>query len=148
MHSSGLKYQEATYSLYHIRCRCAQFTAEILVFGFGELPRPCSRLFSCSVVSDSLWLYGLLPSRLLCLWDYPSKSTGVGCHFLLQGIFLNPGIEPVAPALAGGFFATEPPGKPPLWMLGLKSDLKDFGDRRWNSGLCSVQLAWSLLLKG
>ena len=24
------------------------------------------------------------PTRLLCLWDYPGKSTGVGCHFLLQ----------------------------------------------------------------
>ena len=25
--------------------------------------------------------------RLLCPWDSPGKSTGVGCHFLLQGIF-------------------------------------------------------------
>ena len=35
-----------------------------------------------------------------------------GCHFLLQGIFPNTGIEPVSPALAGGFFTAEPPGKP------------------------------------
>ena len=27
------------------------------------------------------------PIRLLCPWDSPGKSTGVGCHFLLQGIF-------------------------------------------------------------
>ena len=27
---------------------------------------------------------GLQPTRLLCPWDFPSKSTGVGCHFLLQ----------------------------------------------------------------
>ena len=27
--------------------------------------------------------------RLLCLWDFPGKNTGVGCHFLLQGIFLT-----------------------------------------------------------
>ena len=26
---------------------------------------------------------------LLCLWDFPGKNTGVGCHFLLQGIFLT-----------------------------------------------------------
>ena len=26
--------------------------------------------------------------------------------------FPNPGIEPMSPALAGGFFTTEPPGKP------------------------------------
>ena len=40
-------------------------------------------------MSDSLrphWLYSI---RLLCPWDSPSKTTGVGCHFLLQGIFLN-----------------------------------------------------------
>ena len=39
---------------------------------------------------------------------FPSKNTGVGCHFL-QGIFT---IEPApreSPALAGGFFTTEPP---------------------------------------
>ena len=27
-------------------------------------------------------------ARLLCPWDSPGKNTGVGCHFLLQGIFL------------------------------------------------------------
>ena len=37
-------------------------------------------LFSCSVVSNSLWLHGLQPTRLLCPWDSPGKSTGVGCH--------------------------------------------------------------------
>ena len=33
------------------------------------------------------------------------------CHFLLQGIFLTQGVKPVSPALADGFFTTEPPGK-------------------------------------
>ena len=28
---------------------------------------------------------------LLCPWDSPGKNTGVGCHFLLQAIFLNQG---------------------------------------------------------
>ena len=37
-------------------------------------------MLSCSVVSDSLKLWK---------WDFPGKNTGVGCHFLLQGIFLN-----------------------------------------------------------
>ena len=26
-------------------------------------------------------------ARLLCPWDFPGKNTGVGCHFLIQGIF-------------------------------------------------------------
>ena len=46
---------------------------------------------SGSVVSDSLWPYGLQPTRLLCPWDSPGKNTGVGSHFLLQGIFLTQG---------------------------------------------------------
>ena len=28
-------------------------------------------------------------ARLLWPWDFPGKNTGVGCHFLLQGIFLT-----------------------------------------------------------
>ena len=27
-------------------------------------------------------------------WDSPGKNTGVGCHFLLQGMFLSPGANP------------------------------------------------------
>ena len=34
---------------------------------------------------------GLQPTRLLCPQDFPSQNTGVGCHFLLQGIFLTQG---------------------------------------------------------
>ena len=35
--------------------------------------------------------YGLWPARLLCPWASPGKSTGVGCHALLQGIFPTQG---------------------------------------------------------
>ena len=45
----------------------------------------------CSVVSGSLWPYGRQPLRFLGLWDCPGKNTGVGCHFILQGIFLTQG---------------------------------------------------------
>ena len=41
-----------------------------------------------------LWPHGLRPSRLLYPWDFPVKDTGVGCHFLLQGIFLAQGSSP------------------------------------------------------
>ena len=33
--------------------------------------------------------HGLQPTTLLCPWDFPSKNSGVGCHFLLQVIFLT-----------------------------------------------------------
>ena len=38
--------------------------------------------WSCSVVSDSSRPHGLQPTRLLLPWDFPGKSTGVGCHCL------------------------------------------------------------------
>ena len=37
-------------------------------------------------MSDSLRPHGLQPARLLHPWDFPGKSTGVGCHCLLQCI--------------------------------------------------------------
>ena len=35
------------------------------------------------VMSDSSLPHGLQPTRLLHSWDFPGKSTGVGCHCLL-----------------------------------------------------------------
>ena len=51
-------------------------------------------LISCSVMAHSLRPHGLQPSRLLCPWNSPGKNTGVGCHSLLQGIFLTQGSNP------------------------------------------------------
>ena len=41
---------------------------------------PCS---VASVVSNSARPHGLQPTRFLHPWDFPGKSTGVGCHCLL-----------------------------------------------------------------
>ena len=53
-------------------------------------------LFCCCCLVSKLCLtffyhemYSLWPARLLCPWDFPGKNTGVGCHFLLQGVFLT-----------------------------------------------------------
>src|SRR5574341_932552 len=40
-------------------------------------------------MSDSQPLHGLQPTRLLCPWDFPGKSTGVGCHCLLPYLFTS-----------------------------------------------------------
>ena len=40
--------------------------------------------WSLSVVSDSSRPHGLQPTRLVRPWGFPGKSTGAGCHFLLQ----------------------------------------------------------------
>jgi hypothetical protein len=63
------------------------------------------------MVSESLQCYGLQPTRLLCPGDFPGNSTRVGCHFLwifpTQGLNLH-----LLHWQAGGFFTTEPAGKP------------------------------------
>ena len=71
---------------------------------------PSYVLYTClsrSVMSDLSW-----PHQAPLSTGFPSKNTGVGCHFLLQGIF--PRTEPASPVLAGRFFMTEPQRKPCL----------------------------------
>ena len=41
-----------------------------------------------TTLCDSMDLW---PARLLCPGDSPGKNIGVGCHALLQGIFLTQG---------------------------------------------------------
>ena len=65
-------------------------------------------------MSDSSQPHGLYPARLLCPWGSPGKDTGVGCHALLQGIFLTQGSNPsllcllhsLSPAPAGKLRST------------------------------------------
>ena len=59
--------------------------------------------------------HGLQHTRLLCPWDFPGKNTGVGCHFLLQGIFLTQGLNLGllhVSCIAGGFFDRQATGNP------------------------------------
>ena len=55
--------------------------------------------WSRSVVYDSSRSHGLQPVRLLCPWDFPGKSTGVGCYRLLRselpslGYFCLPSVQ-------------------------------------------------------
>ena len=53
----------------------------------------CARAcYLLSVVQLFVTPYGLWPARLFCPWN-SSKNTGVGCHFLLQGIFPSQGLN-------------------------------------------------------
>ena len=82
----------------------------------------CMKVKSESEVAQSCptlrnLMHGLQPTRLLCPWDFPGKSTSVFVPAKSRGI-PSPGdlsdtrIEPVSLALAGKFFITEPSGKP------------------------------------
>ena len=65
-----------------------------------------------SVVSQSLWPSGLWPIRLFCPWDSSGKNTGMGCHALLQQIFLTQGSNPClyVSCISGRFFTRIPAG--------------------------------------
>ena len=50
----------------HFLLQCMKVKSESEVAQLCLTQRPC----------------GLQPTRLLCSWDFPGKSTGVGCHCL------------------------------------------------------------------
>ena len=70
---------------------------EKVSFHSNPKERQCQRMFKHhTIVLISHISKGKSLSRVqlfgtLCPWNFPSKSIGVGCHFLLQGIFLTQG---------------------------------------------------------
>ena len=66
-------------------------------------------------------------SRLLCLWDSPGKSTGVGCHAFLQRIFPTQGSNPGLPHYRQILYGLSRQGS-----CGIKSLILDFS----HSHLC------------
>ena len=60
------------------------------------------------VVFDSSWPHGLQTTRLLHPWDFPGKSTGVGCHYLLHNMPANLENSAVATGLEKVSFHSNP----------------------------------------
>ena len=91
--------------VYHTRkntedfCRC-----------FGGVIQCCR----CWVTKSCLTLWDPMDcSRSGCLsMGFPRQEYWSGAPFPSPGDFPGSEIEPTSPALAGGFFVTEPPGKP------------------------------------
>ena len=59
-----------------------------MIFDYGTVPAKSLQLHPtlCNLMDHR-------PPKLLCPWDSPGKNTGVGCHGLLQGIFLTQGLN-------------------------------------------------------
>ena len=66
-----------------------------------------------SVMSNPFATPWTIACRAPLFMDFLGKTTGVGCHFLFQGIIL-----------AGGLFTTEPPGKPAMKNTGHPIELE------------------------
>ena len=73
---------------------------------------PESLLFSCQVVSDSFATPWTAAHQAPLSMGFSRQEYWSGLPCPSPGDLPNPGFEPESPALAGGFFTTEPPGKP------------------------------------
>ena len=67
---------------------------------------------SCSVASNSLGPHGLYNP-----WNSPGQHTGVGCHFLLQGIFPTQGSNPGLPHCTRILYQLNHLGSPKVWVF-------------------------------
>ena len=75
-------------NILHTWCMLHTRSFYIAYFSVSEVAQSCPTLFDpmdCSLPGSSV--HGI----------FPGKNTGVGCHFLLQGIFLTQGLNPGLP---------------------------------------------------
>ena len=94
----------------HWKIKCSQwYCLAIQCEEEGMQLRQPQKSVNCSVVSDSLW-----PTRLLFPWNSPGKNTGVGCHSLLQGIFLTQGSNLCLLHWQADSLPSEPPRNTPI----------------------------------
>ena len=95
-----------------VGCHAGRGTGFLAIWVLSAIAQLCLTLQS----------HGLQPTRLLCSWNSPGKNTGVGFHFLLQGIFLNQGSNPHLLSLLHwqmDSLPLAPPGKPQLWTVAI-----------------------------
>ena len=75
-----------------------------------------SQLFHCLLSPSSRG--SLVSLHFLPLGSCPGKNTGVGCHFLLQGIFPTQGLKPGrSPSLQVTFYCLSHHGSPNIYFL-------------------------------
>ena len=65
---------------------------------------------------------------------FPRQEYWSGLPFPSPGHLPDPGIKPASPALAGGFFTTEPTGKPKYTIIRKKSILRKKTVTKGNMG--------------
>ena len=70
-----------------------------------------SAVHVCLVMSDSFATPWTVACQAPLFIGFPRQECWSGLPFASPGDLPDPGIEPVSPALAGGFFTTGPPAK-------------------------------------
>ena len=121
--------------------------------------RACAHICVCVcpllVVSDSSKSHGLQPAWLFCPWSSPGKSSGMGCHSLIQRIQPTQGLTQVT-ALQADSLLSKPLRKPnsiiqpsnsgfrfqrdnPWWLWGKESACKCL---RWGFDSWVRKISW------
>ena len=101
----------------------------VLNINSPQLVKKCCTcaMLSHSVMSDSLWPHGLYNP-----WNSAGQNPGVGCHALLQGIFLTQGSNPGLPPCRQILYPLSHQGSPRKWLC--------IGER--NAGEPHARLWW------
>ena len=85
---------------------------KLIVSGKQNLTEGLIMLFNCSVMSDSFVTPWTVACQAPLSMGFSRQESWSGLPFPSPGDLLDPGIEPMSPALAGGFFTAETPWKP------------------------------------
>ena len=83
----------------------------------------CSIPQSCLTLCNSI---DCVASQVPQSTGFPRQEHWNGLPFPSPGTLPDPGIEPASPAFAGGFFITEPPGKPISIMTNIQNWDRNF----------------------
>ena len=122
---SGLRFMGIWAQLGEIKVHCCFFFPLEIIYINKMAPRGLyfddlmlSFLFTGVLLTQlclTLQPHGLQPSRLLCSWNSLGKNTGVGCHCLLQGIFLTQGSNLRLPNCRQILYQLSHQGSPMIW---------------------------------
>ena len=88
---------------------CLQRSCVWLPQGHPGKGRESSLFHCCSCCLVAKSCLTLLPPQAPLSMEFSSQEYWSGLPFPFPGHLPNPGIEPTSPAMAGGFFTTEPP---------------------------------------
>ena len=97
---------------------------------------------ACVQHFDSLQPHWLNSTRFLYSWNLSGKNTGVGCHFLLQRIFLKCGSNPCLL-----YFLYQQADSLPLSYLVSPFYFSWITALLWWRGLCNSMKLWAMLCR-
>ena len=96
-------------------------------------------MFSHWVVSDTFAIPWTVTQQVPPSMGFSRQVYLSGLPFPSSGNLSDPGIKPVSPALAGGFFTTEPLGKPNVSYYIHKNTNRNLGKMTWQRNIFQKQ---------